>query len=91
MTDLYQALQRADMLLIDGLHAFDFSLDEQHGLSIECMDGRELKRWHFVPDSIRHARYEADLGQWLLDGESGSHRLICMDAVSGAEEEDELA
>ena len=36
------------MLLIDGLHAFDFTCDET-GLTIECMDGRQLRRWSFTP------------------------------------------
>jgi hypothetical protein len=36
------------MLLIDGLHAFDFTADET-GLTVECMDGRQLRRWSFTP------------------------------------------
>ena len=45
---LLNALEVCDMLEIDGLHAFDFSLDEDDNLHIECMDGRALKRWKLV-------------------------------------------
>ena len=47
------ALEACDMLEIDGLHAFDFTLDEQR-LLIECMDGRAAKRWSFTPVSYTH-------------------------------------
>ena len=33
------ALESSDMLIIDGLHAWDFSLDDVQ-LLIKCMDGR---------------------------------------------------
>ncbi|MBD1553818.1 DUF5629 family protein [Pseudomonas typographi] len=85
---LSDALQTADMLLIDDLHAFSFSLDEK-GLSIECMDGRELKRWHFVPEAVSQARYDDSAGLWLIDDVDGPHRLACMDAIIAAEEENE--
>ena len=51
MTTLSHALQASDMLLIDGLHAFDFTFDET-GLQVECMDGRALKRWQFSIEQI---------------------------------------
>ena len=36
---LRAALETSDMLEIDGLHAFEFSMDEK-GLFIQAMDGR---------------------------------------------------
>ena len=42
-------LATSDMLEIDGLHAFDFSLDAQK-LLITAMDGRAEKRWGFSPE-----------------------------------------
>lgn len=88
MPTLNEALKTADMLVIDGFHAFTFSLDDT-GLIIECMDGRELKRWHFVPTAVSQARYNEQHAQWLIEDEDGPHRLICMDAITAAEEEQE--
>ncbi|SDT00684.1 hypothetical protein SAMN05216598_3592 [Pseudomonas asplenii] len=89
MTDtLLTALQACDMLEIDGLHAFDFTLDEA-GLLIECMDGRAAKRWAFSLDQVRAAAFDEALQSWVLVGESGEHRLVCMSAFSAKEEEDD--
>eukprot|EP01133_Synstelium_polycarpum_P000302 gene302-358_t len=41
---LPDAFEDCQMVEIDGLHSFDFSLDDQT-LSIICMDGRVEKRW----------------------------------------------
>jgi hypothetical protein len=49
------------MLLIDGLHAFDFTFDET-GLVIECMDGRQLRRWSFTPEQVAAAMARATTG-----------------------------
>lgn len=86
MAGLQEALSSADMLLINDLHAFEFTLDKS-GLIIECMDGRELKRWHFVPESIAAARFEAEAGHWLIDGPDGVHRLTCLDAFTATDED----
>lgn len=86
MTTLSQALQTCDMLLIDGLHAFDFVHDE-NGLRVECMDGRELKRWSFSAEQIANALVEGE--DWRVIGESGEHRLVCMSAFSVSSEEDD--
>ena len=37
---LLVTLEHCDMVEIDGLHAFEFSLDEDDNLHIECIDGR---------------------------------------------------
>ncbi|MGE8348777.1 DUF5629 family protein, partial [Pseudomonas helleri] len=48
---LRAALETSDMLEIDGLHAFEFSLDDQ-GLLIEAMDGRARKHWSLTPEQV---------------------------------------
>lgn len=85
MTTLAHALQSCDMLLIDGLHCFDFVHDDS-GLRAECMDGRALKRWVFSAAQVEAARAEGD--EWLVDSDNGAHRLVCMGALRASEEED---
>jgi hypothetical protein len=87
MTDsLTTALQTTDMLLIDNLHAFDFKLDAS-GLRIECMDGRDLKRWTFTPEQIAAASMNIDLQAWSISDEKGTHQLVCVQAFGGQDEE----
>ena len=91
MTDaspnLSSALQDRDMLIINGLHAFDFTFD-QH-LLIESMDGRELKRWTFSPEQLNAATFDDSLQSWLLINEDGEHRLVCLSAIKGDNNNDE--
>ncbi|WP_087502400.1 DUF5629 family protein [Pseudomonas sp. SID14000] len=86
MSPLATALQSCDMLLIDGLHAFDFSSDES-GLTIECMDGRQLRRWSFTPDQITAAVAVGD--EWQLDDANGAHRLVCMSAFRAPDDDED--
>lgn len=85
MTTFSQALQSCDMLLVDGLHAFDFVHDDS-GLRIECMDGRALKRWVFTAEQVGAAR--ADGQDWLIVGDSGEHRIVCLDALRASEDDE---
>ena len=91
MTDaspnLSSALQDSDMLIINGLHAFDFTFD-QH-LLIESMDGRDLKRWTFSPEQLNAATFDDSLQSWLLINEDGEHRLVCLSAIKGDNNNDE--
>lgn len=84
MTTLANALQSCDMLLIDGLHCFDFVHDDS-GLRAECMDGRTLKRWIFTPEQIAASLVEGQ--DWLIAGETGQHRLACMSAFRAPEDD----
>lgn len=86
MTSLATALESCDMLLIDGLHAFDFTFDAA-GLSIECMDGRQLRRWRFTSEQIAAAVAEGE--QWRLEDAEGEHRLVCMSALRASEDDDD--
>ncbi|CAK9888284.1 MULTISPECIES: DUF5629 family protein [Pseudomonas] len=88
MTTLSQALESCDMLTIDGLHAFDFTFDET-GLRIELMDGRVLKQWSFTPEQIGAARAEG--ADWLINADTGEHRLVCMSAFSASDEDEDEA
>jgi hypothetical protein len=83
-------LKTSDMLEIDGLHAFDFTFDDQK-LLIICMDGRAEKRWSFTPEQVAAAIFDETLKSWTLTGDSGEHRLVCMSAFTGNnnDEEDE--
>ncbi len=85
MSPLASALQHSDMLLIDGLHAFDFTCDEQ-GLAIECMDGSQLRRWVFTAAQVDAASKEVN--DWRICTAESEHRLICLDAFRAPEEED---
>ncbi|RON50363.1 DUF5629 family protein [Pseudomonas frederiksbergensis] len=86
---LLNALENCDMLEIDGLHAFEFSLDEEDNLHIECMDGRAAKRWEFRMVEIEAATFDPTLQSWLITGDSGEHRLVCM-AAFGAHDDEEV-
>ncbi|CAK14565.1 conserved hypothetical protein [Pseudomonas entomophila L48] len=83
---LATALESCDMLLIDGLHAFDFNFDET-GLTIECMDGRQLRRWTFTPEQVTAATGAGE--DWTLSSADGEHRLVCMSAFRAPDEEDD--
>lgn len=86
MTTLSQALQSCDMILVDGLHAFDFTFDDT-GLYIESMDGRTLKKWSFTLEQIAAARAEGK--DWLIAADSSEHRLVCMSAFRAPDEDDD--
>lgn len=88
MTDtLTTALQTSNMLLIDDLHAFDFSLDDANGLHIECMDGRDLKRWTFSPAQVGAATLNIASQAWSISDDKGEHQLVCVQAFDGQDEE----
>jgi hypothetical protein len=83
---LPDALEHCDMLLIDGLHAFDFGFDDDDTLHIECMDGRELKRWQFSAAELLAASRFND-AEWDVQGAGATHRLTCLSAFSAREDE----
>ena len=85
---LRTALETSDMLVIDGLHAWDFSLDDVQ-LLIKCMDGRAEKRWHFTAAQIDAAVFDQALKSWTLTGDSGEHRLVCLSALSANNDDDD--
>ncbi|SFU48081.1 hypothetical protein PS720_04261 [Pseudomonas fluorescens] len=78
------------MLEIDGLHAFDFELDNEK-LLITAMDGRAEKRWRFSLEQVQAATFDDTLQSWTLTGESGEHRLICMSAFTGNNNDEDQA
>lgn len=84
---LTRVLATSDMLIINGLHAFDFKLDQQ--LQIQSMDGRELKRWTFSPEQLEAATFDESLQSWLLINDDGEHRLVCLSAIQGDNNNDE--
>ncbi|HDS1736953.1 MULTISPECIES: DUF5629 family protein [Pseudomonas] len=86
MTTLATALESSDMLLIDGLHAFDFTFDAK-GLLVECMDGRDLKRWKFTAEQVAAAVGAGD--EWRLNDDQGEHQLVCMSAVSASDDDED--
>ncbi len=86
---LLHALESCDMLIIDGLHAFDFSLDEQDQLHVECMNGRTLEHWRFTPAQMQAAIFDKTLNHWIITSDSGDHHLECVEATSGHDDEDD--
>ncbi|QVW25896.1 DUF5629 family protein [Pseudomonas hormoni] len=87
---LLYTLEHCDMVEIDGLHAFEFSLDEDDNLHIECMDGRAAKHWEFTPEQVKAATFDPTLQSWLITGDTGEHRLVCLTAIGGHDDEDDL-
>ncbi|WP_028696286.1 DUF5629 family protein [Pseudomonas cremoricolorata] len=83
---LLDALHTCDMLLIDGLHCFDFTLDDA-GLRAECMDGRQLRRWQFSAEQLAAAQGQGD--QWRVSAVETEHLLICMSALRAPEDEED--
>lgn len=100
MATLIEALLGADMLEIDGLHAWQFELDdalletpdadaEQPLLWIECIDGRTTRRWQFSLASVRAATHDAQGDVWTLTDTNGAHPLKCFAAFCGDNLDDE--
>jgi hypothetical protein len=85
---LTTVLATSDMLEIDGLHAFNFSLDAQK-LLITAMDGRAEKRWSFSLEQVQAATFDEALQSWTLVGDSGEHRLICLSAFTGNNDDED--
>jgi hypothetical protein len=89
---LLDDLRSADMLLIDGLHAWQFDLDEQARaeqvqLSIECMDGRTRRVWKFSAAQVAAATAGSEAGAWRVEAAEGSHELVCLGAISASNDE----
>jgi hypothetical protein len=85
---LAQALENADMIIIDELYAFAFELADT-GLTILCMDGRTERRWHFSLEAVAHANFVAESDQWHIVGSDAEHRLRLLDAFSAEEDDDQ--
>lgn len=89
-TTLRAALAQCDLLLIDDLHAWQFTLGEgEPALCIECMDGRDRRLWRFTAEALEQARYDAGTDTWHLAGEAGEHRLQCLGAICADNEDDD--
>ena len=88
MTGLIEQLETSGMLLINDLHAFDFVLDAGE-LRIECMDGRELKRWRFTAEQLAAASFDDVQQSWEISNETGSYQLVCLSGFSVTDEDDE--
>ncbi len=85
--NLLAALQGADMLLIDGLHAWQFELDEQASgeqvqLTVECMDGRTRRLWRFTAAAVAAAQAGEAPDTWRIAGDEAEHELVCLGAIS---------
>lgn len=55
------------------------------------MDGRAEKRWRFSLEQVQAATFDDTLQSWTLTGESGEHRLICMSAFTGNNNDEDQA
>lgn len=88
--NLTTVLATSDMLEIDGLHAFDFELKADK-LLIIAMDGRAEKRWSFSLEQVQGATFDETLQSWTLTGDTGEHRLICLSAITGNNNDEDEA
>jgi hypothetical protein len=84
---LQTALTSHSMLEIDGLHAFEFSLDEM--LQIESMDGRERKVWRFSLAQIDSAEFDPALQSWVINDGNADHRIVVLNAFAASDQDDE--
>ncbi len=89
---LLDDLRGADMLLVDGLHAWQFELEEQAQgeqlqLSVECMDGRTRRVWNFSATAVAAAVATGEVGGWRVRSAEGEHELICLGAISASNDE----
>lgn len=85
--ELQTALTAHSMLEIDGLHAFEFSLDEM--LQIESMDGRERKVWRFSLAQIDAAEYDSQLQSWVINDGNADHRIVVLNGISASDEDED--
>jgi len=98
---LLEALQSADMLLINDLHAWQFSLEpgalalaqaaagaELPLLKVECMDGRTRRVWTFSVAAVLVARLDPSSQCWTLHDSNGEQRIHCLDAISATNDDD---
>ena len=88
MTSLIEALNGADMVEIDGLHAWQFTLDETPAegapaLWIECMDGNTRRAWRLSLEQVKAAQYDPNDDHWLIPAGTTEHRLKCFAAICG--------
>jgi hypothetical protein len=86
-TELQTALTSHSMLEIDGLHAFEFTLDEM--LQIESMDGRERKVWRFSLAQIDAADYDSELQSWVINDGNAHHRIVVLQGIAATDEDEE--
>ncbi len=87
---LLNAFEDCQMVEIDGMHTFDFSLDDQK-LLIICMDGRDKKLWRFSLEQVKAATFDQTLQSWTLTDDKGEHRLVCMSGVTGNNNDEDEA
>ncbi|MFJ3484313.1 DUF5629 family protein [Pseudomonas sp. NPDC090202] len=85
--ELQAALTSQSMLEIDGLHAFEFTLDEM--LQIESMDGRERKVWRFSLAQIDSAEFDENLQSWVINDGNADHRIIVLNAFAASDDDEE--
>ncbi|NMX94203.1 MULTISPECIES: DUF5629 family protein [unclassified Pseudomonas] len=85
--NLPTVLETSNMLEIDGLYTFVFTLDQ--GLQITCMDGRAEKRWSFTSEQVSAAVFDETLQSWTLTSDSGEHRLVCMSGITGSNHDED--
>lgn len=86
-TALQTALTSHSMLEIDGLHAFEFTLDEM--LQIESMDGRERKVWRFSLAQIDSAEFDSELQSWVINDGNADHRIVVLNAFAARDEDED--
>ncbi len=86
-SSLQNALTSHSMLEVDGLHAFEFTLDEM--LHIESMDGRERKVWRFTLAQVDSAEFDSEPQSWVINDGNADHRIVVLSAFAASDEDDE--
>lgn len=86
---LLTILQTPSMLEIDGLHAFEYSINDDQ-LKIEAIDGRDRKIWKFSLAQVEAATFDTQLQSWVLTDGNADHRLVCIDAFTPNNNDDDI-
>lgn len=89
---LIDALEQADMLEVEGLHAFEFDLyeveaDDDIELEIRAQEGKQQLCWAFNHAELLAARYDEEQDLWVVTREGKEYWVRCYDAY-GAEGDD---
>jgi hypothetical protein len=88
---LIEALELADMLEVNGLHAFDFDLfeveeDDDIEVEITCLEGSQRHVWEFSHEELLAARFDAEADLWVLHSQGEEIRLRCLEAFVGEDD-----
>lgn len=90
---LIDALEQADMLEVEGLHAFEFDLyevevDDDIEVEIRAMEGKQQVCWAFSRAELLAARYDEGQDLWVVTQDGKEYWVRCHEAFTAEGEDD---